>query len=87
MRHRYCPLAALARRHRSDTMPESKAKAAAKVEMNIQAARTTSAEPVLLRENSGPVAVLTLNRPAARNSLSEALLGMLGDALGRYRQG
>ena len=63
-------------------MPESKAKAAAKVEMNIQTARTTSAESALLRENSGPVAVLTLNRPAARNSLSEALLAVLGDELG-----
>jgi len=50
--------------------------------MNVQAARTTSAEQVLRRENDGPVAVLTLNRPAARNSLSEALLGALGDALG-----
>src|SRR3954447_23815262 len=49
--------------------------------MNIQAARTTSAESALLRENSGPVAVLTLNRPAARNSLSETLLAMLGDEL------
>ena len=55
--------------------------------MNIQAARTASAEPVLLRENDGPVAVLTLNRPAARNSLSEALLGALGDALARHRDG
>ncbi len=43
-----------------------------------QAVRTTSAEPVLLRENHGPIAVLTLNRPAARNSLSEDLLGLLG---------
>jgi enoyl-CoA hydratase/carnithine racemase len=49
--------------------------------MNIQSARTTSAEAVLLRENHGPVAVLTLNRPAARNSLSEALLGAIGAAL------
>ncbi len=49
--------------------------------MNIQIARTTSADAVLLRENDGPVAVLTLNRPAARNSLSEALLGALGEAL------
>jgi len=48
--------------------------------MNIQAARTTI-EPVLLRTNDGPIAVLTLNRPAARNSLSEALLIALGDAL------
>jgi enoyl-CoA hydratase/carnithine racemase len=47
--------------------------------MNIQTARTASADSALLRENSGPVAVLTLNRPGARNSLSEALLGMLGD--------
>jgi enoyl-CoA hydratase/carnithine racemase len=48
--------------------------------MNIQAARTTSADAVLVRENDGPVAVLTLNRPAARNSLSEALLHALGNA-------
>ena len=49
--------------------------------MNIQSARTTRTEPVLLRDNDGPVAVLTLNRPAARNSLSEALLTALADAL------
>ena len=47
--------------------------------MNIQTARATT-ETVLLRQNDGPVAVLTLNRPAARNSLSEALLGELGAA-------
>src|SRR5215213_699209 len=46
--------------------------------MNIQTARTASADSALLRENHGPVAVLTLNRPAARNSLSEDLLGLLG---------
>jgi enoyl-CoA hydratase/carnithine racemase len=39
------------------------------------------AEPVVLRENVGEIAVLTLNRPAARNSLSEATLVALGDAL------
>lgn len=48
--------------------------------MNVQAARTTSAEAILVRENNGPVALLTLNRPSARNSLSEALLVALGDA-------
>jgi enoyl-CoA hydratase/carnithine racemase len=48
--------------------------------MNIQATRTATAQPVLLRENVGPIAVLTLNRPAARNSLSEALLAALADA-------
>ena len=48
--------------------------------MNIQAARTTAVDPVLLREDRGPIAVLTLNRPATRNSLSEELLGALDDA-------
>jgi enoyl-CoA hydratase/carnithine racemase len=36
---------------------------------------------ILLREDKGGVAVLTLNRPQARNSLSEALLEALSDAL------
>ena len=36
--------------------------------------------PVLLRESAGNTAVLVLNRPAARNSLSEALLNALSDA-------
>jgi enoyl-CoA hydratase/carnithine racemase len=49
--------------------------------MNIQTARATTAETALLRHDDGPVAVLTLNRPAARNSLSEELVGLLGDAL------
>jgi enoyl-CoA hydratase/carnithine racemase len=47
--------------------------------MNIQTARATT-EAVLLQQSDGPVVVLTLNRPAARNSLSEALLGELGAA-------
>lgn len=38
-------------------------------------------EPVLLREDRGRIAILTLNRPKARNSLSEALLRALGAAL------
>jgi enoyl-CoA hydratase/carnithine racemase len=36
--------------------------------------------PVLLREHVGGVAVLTLNRPDRRNSLSAAMLAALGDA-------
>jgi enoyl-CoA hydratase/carnithine racemase len=47
--------------------------------MNVQTARTDI--PVLLRERDGAIAVLVLNRPAARNSLSEALLIALSDAL------
>lgn len=41
----------------------------------------TPAQDVLLFEQDGPVAILTLNRPQARNSLSEALLNALGEAL------
>jgi enoyl-CoA hydratase/carnithine racemase len=36
---------------------------------------------ILLRENIGSIAVLTLNRPAARNSLSEGLIAELHSAL------
>jgi enoyl-CoA hydratase/carnithine racemase len=42
--------------------------------MNIQTGAKAATEQELLREDVGPIAVLTLNRPAARNSLSEALL-------------
>ncbi|MEI9805469.1 MAG: enoyl-CoA hydratase [Pseudolabrys sp.] len=41
------------------------------------AAATT---PVLLRERDGDIVILTLNRPQARNSLSEALLISLSEA-------
>ena len=43
--------------------------------------RRPSANAVLLREPIGPVAVLTLNRPQARNSLSEELLAALTSEL------
>ena len=50
--------------------------------MNAQsaAAAASSSSLILLREDIAGVAVLTLNRPAARNSLSEAMLEALGDA-------
>ena len=38
-------------------------------------------EPVVLREDIGNIAVLTLNRPQARNSLSEAMLAALSQEL------
>jgi enoyl-CoA hydratase/carnithine racemase len=41
----------------------------------------SASELILLREDIAGIAVLTLNRPAARNSLSEAMLVALGDAL------
>ena len=58
--------------------------------MTAQTARaTTPQSPVLLRESAGSplgsIAVLTLNRPAARNSLSEGLIGELHAALDEIR--
>src|SRR4051812_48976503 len=50
--------------------------------MNVQDARTTTTDIPLLRSDEGPVAVLTLNRPAARNSPSEMLLVVLDEPLG-----
>jgi len=44
-------------------------------------AAVASSGPILLREDIGGIAVLTLNRPHARNSLSEGMLEALGDAL------
>jgi len=45
----------------------------------------TDTEPQLLVDRDGSVGVLTLNRPAAHNSLTTALIGELGEALVRYR--
>ena len=51
--------------------------------MSAQTATAASASSslILLREDQDGIAVLTLNRPQARNSLSEALLEALGDTL------
>ena len=49
--------------------------------MSAPALATPADAPILLREMAGPVAVLTLNRPAQRNSLSEALIAELHQAL------
>jgi enoyl-CoA hydratase/carnithine racemase len=58
--------------------------------MMAQTARATTPQPpILLRESLsgslGSIAVLTLNRPASRNSLSEAMIGELHAALGDIR--
>jgi enoyl-CoA hydratase/carnithine racemase len=44
------------------------------------AAATQTAPPILLQQHNGGITLLTLNRPEARNSLSEAMLTALGDA-------
>src|SRR5450631_949056 len=50
--------------------------------MTAQAARApTPQPPILLRETLGSVSVLTLNRPEARNSLSQGLIAQLHAAL------
>jgi len=45
------------------------------------APKTASSSLILLREDIAGVAILTLNDPETRNSLSEAMLEALGDAL------
>ncbi len=40
-----------------------------------------SSERILERADAGPVAILTLNRPAARNSLSDGMIAAVSDAL------
>ncbi len=50
--------------------------------MPAQPARASAQDsPILLRETIGPIALLTLNRPSARNSLSEAMIAQLHAAL------
>ncbi|SFI40946.1 enoyl-CoA hydratase [Bradyrhizobium sp. Gha] len=54
--------------------------------MSAQAARAPSPhQPILLREMVGSIAVLTLNRPAARNSLSTAMIASLHAELDAIR--
>ncbi|WP_063683120.1 enoyl-CoA hydratase [Bradyrhizobium stylosanthis] len=54
--------------------------------MSVQAARAPSPQPpILLRETVGSIAVLTLNRPAARNSLSQAMIATLHAELNEIR--
>src|SRR3982750_1264152 len=50
--------------------------------MTSQTARASTPQPpILLQENVGSIRLLTLNRPAARNSLSEGLIAELHGAL------
>ncbi|WP_338689083.1 enoyl-CoA hydratase [Bradyrhizobium sp. 26S5] len=55
--------------------------------MSAQAARAEAPQhqPILLRETVGSIALLTLNRPEARNSLSEGLIREVHAALNDIR--
>jgi enoyl-CoA hydratase/carnithine racemase len=54
--------------------------------MTVQTARAAATpSPVLLRERLDSICVLTLNRPGARNSLSEGLIAELHAALNELR--
>jgi len=54
--------------------------------MPAQIARASAPQPpILLREQIGSIAVLTLNRPEARNSLSEAMIAEVHGALNEIR--
>jgi enoyl-CoA hydratase/carnithine racemase len=62
--------------------PNASAKVMDSMSAPSAAARTASpAAPILTREDAQGIAILTLNRPAQRNALSQALLAALGDAL------
>src|SRR5262249_9784980 len=50
-------------------------------EMNAPTTNLTADTSVLLRERDGDIAILVLNRPDARNSLSEAMLIALSHSL------
>jgi enoyl-CoA hydratase/carnithine racemase len=56
--------------------------------MNAQTATAATSAPslILLREDRGGIAIVTLNRPQARNSLSEALLAALSDTFSAIAQ-
>ena len=47
-----------------------------------QPLEATGEAEILLREDRGAIAILTLNRPQVRNALSEAMLAELGASLG-----
>jgi enoyl-CoA hydratase/carnithine racemase len=45
-----------------------------------------TSSPIVLRQNSGGVALITLNRPALRNTLSEPMMAALGEAFAAIAQ-
>jgi enoyl-CoA hydratase/carnithine racemase len=60
--------------------------ATARAPSQAHGAANQTAAPILLHEQSGGITLLTLNRPEARNSLSEAMLSVLGEAFAAIAQ-
>jgi enoyl-CoA hydratase/carnithine racemase len=54
-------------------------------QMTPQAALRTDSAPIILREDHGTVAMLVLNRPEARNSLSQEMIDTLTAEIARVR--
>jgi enoyl-CoA hydratase/carnithine racemase len=54
-------------------------------QMTPQAAVKTDTAPIILREDHGTVAMLVLNRPEARNSLSQEMIDTLTAEIARVR--
>src|SRR5882762_6607021 len=60
---------------------DGRCRCGAREEVAMSALSKTQTEPVLLRRDEDGIAVLTLNRPQARNALSVALMARLQDSL------
>jgi enoyl-CoA hydratase/carnithine racemase len=81
------PLARLIRYNVREQSPKPRMRTVNSAKAPGSAALAANApEQILIHEDISGVVVLTLNRPAARNSLSEAMLEALGDALSAVAQ-
>jgi enoyl-CoA hydratase/carnithine racemase len=81
------PLARLIRYNVREQSPKPRMRTVNSAKAPGSAALAANApEQILIREDISGVVVLTLNRPAARNSLSEGMLKALSDALSAVAQ-
>jgi enoyl-CoA hydratase/carnithine racemase len=81
------PLARLIRYNVREQSPKPRMRTVNSAKAAGSAALAANApDQILIREDISGVVVLTLNRPAARNSLSEAMLEALSDALSAVAQ-
>ena len=74
-------MAALAPPGGSDTITERRVPKNQTTMQATSPAPQATSSPIVLRESSGGITLLTLNRPALRNTLSEPMMAALGEAL------